>query len=309
MRSRARRATGDARRRDLARGRPARSRARPGASSRSVKPTHLLHLAWYVVPGKLITAPENFAWVAASFDLVRRFAEPGGQRVAVCGSGYEYDWRYGYCSEELTPCVPDTVYGACKQALHEMVRSFAAGQGLSAAWGRVFFLYGPNEHPQRLVSSVIRSLLEGEPAPCSHGRQIRDYLHVQDVADGLVALLDSDVAGRRQRLLAARPPRFGDIVLTHRPADRAPRPDPARRPPGARQRRAAGGRRQRAGSSATRLEAPLRPRVGPARRRSTGGGNRTRTEQADDATMKKICVLGTGMAGCGAAHRAAAGRA
>jgi len=161
----------------------------------TVRPTHLLHLAWYVVPGKLISAPENFDWVTASFELVRRFAEAGGERLAVCGSAYEYDWSYGYCTEGLTPCVPDTVYGACKHALHEMVRSYAAGRQLSAAWPRVFFLYGPNEHPQRLVSSVIRALLRGEPAPCSHGRQIRDYMHVQDVADGLACVLDADLQG------------------------------------------------------------------------------------------------------------------
>ena len=29
-----------------------------------IAPTHLLHLAWYVVPGKLISSPENFTWVA-----------------------------------------------------------------------------------------------------------------------------------------------------------------------------------------------------------------------------------------------------
>jgi nucleoside-diphosphate-sugar epimerase len=59
----------------------------------------------------------------------------------------------------------------------------------------VFFLYGPNEHPDRLVSSVIRSLLQGQEARCSHGRQIRDYLHVQDVADAIVSVLDSSVEG------------------------------------------------------------------------------------------------------------------
>ncbi len=160
-----------------------------------VKPTHLLHLAWFVVPGKLITSPENFAWVRSSFDLVQQFAEQGGKRLTVCGSGYEYDWNYGYCSEKLTPAVPNTVYGSSKQALNLLVQSFASQAALSAAWGRVFFLYGPNEHPQRLVSSVILSLLKGEPAKCSHGRQIRDYMHVQDVADGLVGLVDSEVTG------------------------------------------------------------------------------------------------------------------
>jgi nucleoside-diphosphate-sugar epimerase len=178
-----------------------------------VRPTHLLHLAWYVVPGKLITAPENYDWVSASFQLVRRFAEAGGQRLAVCGSGYEYDWSYGYCAEGLTPCVPDTVYGACKHALHEMVRSYVAGRPLSAAWPRVFFLYGPREHPQRVVSSVVRALLRGDPAPCSHGRQIRDYLHVQDVAEGLAAVLDADVSGA-VNVSSAQALTLREIVLT-----------------------------------------------------------------------------------------------
>jgi nucleoside-diphosphate-sugar epimerase len=162
----------------------------------AIKPSHLLHLAWYVIPGKLISAPENFAWVTASLDLVRRFTEQGGSRMTICGSGYEYDWNYGYCSEKLTPTVPNTVYGACKHALQTLVRAYVQHQtGVSASWGRVFFLYGPGEHPDRLISSVILSLLRGDPAKCSHGRQIRDYMHVQDVADGMVTLLDSAVEG------------------------------------------------------------------------------------------------------------------
>ena len=160
-----------------------------------VKPSHLLHLAWFVVPGELIGSAENYSWVASSMDLVQGFAEFGGKRVTVCGSGYEYDWSYGYCSETLTPTEPDTTYGACKHALDVMTRSFAASAGLSVAWGRVFFLYGPHEHPKRLVSSVIRSLLAEQPAKSSHGRQVRDYMHVEDVANGLVAVLDSEVTG------------------------------------------------------------------------------------------------------------------
>jgi len=178
-----------------------------------VAPTHLLHLAWYVVPGKLITAPENFLWVRASMDLLAEFARQGGTRVVASGSGYEYDWSYGYCSERLTPTVPDTVYGSCKHALSVLLQSFAGSAGLSAAWGRVFFLYGPNEHPQRLVSSVILSLLEDKAAKCSHGRQVRDYLHVQDVAHGLVALLDSDLSGA-VNISSGQATTLRDIVLT-----------------------------------------------------------------------------------------------
>jgi nucleoside-diphosphate-sugar epimerase len=161
----------------------------------SANPSHLLHLAWFVVPGQLISSPQNLDWVEASMALFRAFAARGGKRVVVCGSGYEYDWTYGYCLEAQTPLAPDTIYGASKHALHLLLRSFASGAGLEYAWGRVFFLYGPHEHPQRLVSSVIRNVIANKPAPCSHGRQMRDYMHVQDVADGLVAMLDSSVQG------------------------------------------------------------------------------------------------------------------
>jgi len=160
-----------------------------------VQPTHLLHFAWYVVPGKCYTSLENYRWVQASLNLLQAFASYGGRRVVMAGTGAEYDWKYGYCSEQTTPLSPATVYGTCKHALQIMFEALTRQTGLSGAWGRIFFLYGPREHPARLVSSVIRSILQGEPARCSHGEQIRDYLYVQDVADAFVALLESDVVG------------------------------------------------------------------------------------------------------------------
>jgi len=84
----------------------------PGAAERLVaeaRATHLLHLAWYVEPGKMIASPENLEWTRASIDLLRRFREAGGERCVIGGSCYEYDWRYGYCNEQLTPRQPDTL--------------------------------------------------------------------------------------------------------------------------------------------------------------------------------------------------------
>lgn len=160
-----------------------------------VRPTHLLHFSWFVVPGKFWTSPENLRWVQASLNLLNAFASNGGERVVVAGSCTEYDWGYGYCSEERTPLAPSTLYGSCKHALRIMLDAFAGQTGISAAWGRIFFLYGPHEHPSRLVASVIGSLLKDEPARCSPGEQMRDFLHVRDVADAFVALLEADVTG------------------------------------------------------------------------------------------------------------------
>jgi nucleoside-diphosphate-sugar epimerase len=159
------------------------------------RPESLLHLAWIVEPGKLITDPSNVSWAAASLDLIYAFREAGGERCTVSGSCYEYDWRHGFCVEGVTPCEPDTLYGAAKDALRRTFLAYCATSGLSGSWGRAFFMYGPRENRARLVSSVILSLLKGVPAKSSHGLQVRDYMHIQDVADGLVALFASRAEG------------------------------------------------------------------------------------------------------------------
>lgn len=168
---------------------------RVGELMARIKPSHLLHMAWYVVPGKVIENPDNMRWMQASLELVRAFREHGGQRLVLSGSCYEYDWRYGYCVEDLTPTTPNTFYGTCKINLHRTIADFSRVSGMSYASGRAFFLYGPREHPDRLASSVVRALLQDRVAKCSHGMQIRDYLYVEDVAEALVHLVDSEYQG------------------------------------------------------------------------------------------------------------------
>jgi nucleoside-diphosphate-sugar epimerase len=160
-----------------------------------VRPTHLLHCAWYAVPGKYWTAAENFRWVEAGMHLLQAFAAHGGQRVVGVGSCAEYDWGNGHCSELVTPLEPATTYGTCKHALQLSFTAFCKQARISAAWGRLFFLYGPYEPSGRLVAAAIRSILREEPFLCSHGQQIRDFSYVQDAAHALVSLLDSEVLG------------------------------------------------------------------------------------------------------------------
>lgn len=161
----------------------------------AVRPTHLLHLAWYAEPGRYQTSAENLRWVQGSLFLVEHFLQWGGRRVTVAGTCAEYDWRDGRCKENFTRLKPADLYSVSKHALHIMLTSWSQQMKFSLGWGRVFFLYGPFEHPKRLVASVICSLLNNEPALCTEGHQERDFLHVHDVADALVALLESNVEG------------------------------------------------------------------------------------------------------------------
>jgi nucleoside-diphosphate-sugar epimerase len=178
-----------------------------------VQPTHLIHLAWCVKPGEWANSLDNFRWVQASLEIVRQFREAGGQRAVLIGSDAEYDQNYGFCSEQITPCHPNTFYGVCKVSLSALVVAYAEQTGLSLAWARCFSVYGPHEHPNRLVSSVIRALLRSELARCSHGQQIRDVLYVQDVADAVTALLTSDVTGAIN-IASGQPTPLRQVILT-----------------------------------------------------------------------------------------------
>jgi nucleoside-diphosphate-sugar epimerase len=162
----------------------------------SVAPTHLLHLAWEARPGIFWRSPGNLDWTGASLRLLRAFAEGGGSRAVLAGTCAEYRWDDETdCVEGKTALAPATLYGAAKHALHILAEHYAQDTGLSLAWGRVFFVFGPHEHPARLAASVARALVRGEPAETSHGAQVRDFLYSEDLADAFVALLDSPVTG------------------------------------------------------------------------------------------------------------------
>lgn len=190
---------------------------------REIEPTELLHLAWYATPGRFWQAPENLAWLAASVRLLRAFAECGGNRLVIAGSCAEYAWEdVTHCDETRTPTRPATLYGAAKHALHVVASAYAAQLGLSLAWGRVFFVFGPGEPPGRLASSVAMALAAGEAAPCTHGEQVRDFLYAPELAAAFAVLLRSDVTGP-VNLASGTPMRVRDLIEAL--AQAAGRPD------------------------------------------------------------------------------------
>jgi nucleoside-diphosphate-sugar epimerase len=159
-------------------------------------PECLLHLAWYAEHGLFWTSPENVRWVEATLRLLRAFADTGGLRAVVAGTCAEYEWTpEGGVLGEDAPLRPATLYGAAKNATRSVAQALAAEIGFELAWGRIFFPYGPGEAPTRLVPSVARALLGGNEAAVTDGRQLRDFVYVDDLAAAFVALVDSDVCG------------------------------------------------------------------------------------------------------------------
>jgi nucleoside-diphosphate-sugar epimerase len=160
-----------------------------------IKPTHLLHLAWIATPGVYWSSPLNEAWRAASRHLAETFAASGGERIIVTGTGAEYDWSKGVCVEGENDPSPSSPYAKAKLALLQELTELSSAAGISLAWPRMFWTYGPYEPPSRLVPSIILSLLRDEPALCTAGTHRRDMMHVCDVTRAIARMVCSSVAG------------------------------------------------------------------------------------------------------------------
>jgi nucleoside-diphosphate-sugar epimerase len=161
---------------------------------RRAQPDQCIHLAWYAEPGKYLDALENVGCLRASLHLLETLAGAGCRHVVMAGTCAEYDTDLGYLRED-GPTRPRTIYAASKLALSLVAAARAAQLGIGFAWARLFYLYGPEEDPRRLVPSLITSLLDGKPFDASPGRQVRDYLHAADVAAAFVAVAERGVSG------------------------------------------------------------------------------------------------------------------
>jgi nucleoside-diphosphate-sugar epimerase len=155
----------------------------------------LIHFAWHSDPRDRWHTLANLDWLKASIDLARCFAAQGGKRFLLVGSCAEYDWSSGLLSETTTPLRPATLYGASKAAAGMTLSAAAGALGLSFAWPRIFFCYGPGEPPGRLVSDLLAGLSRGDPVKCTDGEQQRDFMHAADIGAAIAAVAISSLEG------------------------------------------------------------------------------------------------------------------
>lgn len=165
-----------------------------------VSPSHLIHLAWTTEHGVFWESPQNHDWAVATIDLLERFADAGGIRAVATGSCAEYDWSDpalagGTCNELATPLAPTSEYGRAKLDTFQKASHLADRTDIDLAWARLFFLYGVDEHSERLVPALIQSALRSDATELRHPNRVLDLMNTADAAAALVAVLLSDLTG------------------------------------------------------------------------------------------------------------------
>lgn len=157
-------------------------------------PDACAHLAWHSEPPTYLVSHQNLESLSVSLKLLPALMGAGCSRFVVPGTCAEYRSAEHPLTED-GDVAPTTLYAATKLSLFLTAQSLAEQANATVAWARLFYVYGPEEDTRRLVPAAICSLLAGREFPASSGVQVRDYLHVADVARALCDLLEAGAGG------------------------------------------------------------------------------------------------------------------
>jgi dTDP-glucose 4,6-dehydratase len=98
---------------------------------------------------------------------------------------------------EQTPYAPSSPYSASKAGSDHLVRAYARTYGLPVTITNCSNNYGPRQYPEKLIPVVVLRAAAGEPIPVyGDGRNVRDWLYVEDHCDAIWTVIERGGLGQ-----------------------------------------------------------------------------------------------------------------
>ena len=199
-------------------------------------PTHVFHLAAETHVDRSIDGPAafvetNMVGTAILLDAARTAWTGDGTRRFIHVSTDEV---FGALDEtgafsETSPYAPNSPYAASKAGADHLARAWKETYGLPVIVTNCSNNYGPRQFPEKLIPLMILKALAGDALPVyGEGRQVRDWIHVDDHAAGLIAAAERGRIGETYLLGAEDERQNIDVVnaiaslMDKRFPDRAP---------------------------------------------------------------------------------------
>lgn len=151
------------------------------------KPQIMIHLAWQGLPN--YKSLHHFETeLPIQYKFLKGMISGGLPSLLVTGTSLEYGLQGGMLSEWINPS-PCTTYGYAKYALSKQLAFLQKDYVFNLTWARLFYMYGDGQPKSSLLPQLIESVNRGDEVfNMSGGEQLRDYLHVANVARLIVQL-------------------------------------------------------------------------------------------------------------------------
>jgi dTDP-glucose 4,6-dehydratase len=128
--------------------------------------------------------------------LLEHIRETGMRLVQVSTDEVYGDLEAGGSSTETDALRPSSPYSAAKASGDLLVVAYARTFGVNASITRGSNTYGPSQYPEKFIPLFVTNALDGEPLPLyGDGRQVRDWLHVEDHCAGIDLVLGEGAPG------------------------------------------------------------------------------------------------------------------
>jgi dTDP-glucose 4,6-dehydratase len=176
----------------------------------SYQPDAIIHLAAESHVDRSITGPSAFinTNVVGTYNLLEAARQYCDRQTAAKRSRFRFvhvstDEVYGSLGaeglfREDTPYQPSSPYSASKAASDHLAHAWFKTYNLPVIVSNCSNNYGPYQFPEKLIPLTILNAIEGKPLPVyGNGLNVRDWLHVDDHAEGLIGLLTKGRPGEK----------------------------------------------------------------------------------------------------------------
>ena len=161
------------------------------------------HLAAKVSVPESVSYPReyNIINVGGTVSVMEAMRDVGVKRVVFTSSGSVYGDQNDQPLTETTPPNPGSPYAVSKLAAEHYVRTIGALWGIETVSLRVFNAYGPGQpqpaaHPPVIPHFLRQTVRGGSLVIYGRGEQTRDFVHVNDVVEAMVAAATAPTVDR-----------------------------------------------------------------------------------------------------------------
>lgn len=189
------------------------------------RPDKIIHLAAESHVDRSIIGASDFVRtnIVGTFSMLEAARQYWNGLVAEEQASFRFvhvstDEVYGSLSEtglfhEATPYDPSSPYSASKAASDHLALAWHRTYGLPVVISNCSNNYGPYQFPEKLIPLTILNALHGQPLPVyGEGRNVRDWLYVDDHARALVLVATQGVPGRKYNVGGRNERRNIDVV-------------------------------------------------------------------------------------------------
>jgi dTDP-glucose 4,6-dehydratase len=149
--------------------------------------------------------------------LLEHLRTSGIRLVQVSTDEVYGDLEAGGSAKETDALNPSSPYSAAKAAGELLIPAYVRTFGVDAVITRGSNTYGPNQYPEKFIPLFVTNALEGEPLPLyGDGRQVRDWLYVEDHCAGIELVLREGAPGEAYNVGASHEQEHENIEVAQR---------------------------------------------------------------------------------------------